>query len=353
MDNVLAALQNPLAGAAQTDDVLIKLLELLRSGAAVPKNQVAEIRSLVQHAAATSPNPLAAELEKELLPLLRKQGSKRPRLDSPPPKLNLARPGRWLRRSRPGGSWSVAALAAVPSTSPPSNDASVAAAAAGSLTAPPSDDAGTTQVVLDLASDAWSPESRPNERAPKQGRSRKSTAKRLRRTWKIGSNLGGVIGRSGLGVLGIGKQCQVLLCNGYQRLRELDIQKQKELALLFPAVGSTESTTLASRILSGLLRVRARTIEEEVQWVRKHGMARRRGPGGRKGKSAAGIPHPVDAAAAQSCLDLAKEQLASAEAAVATSSGEGFLDLAVSVAAAEAAADVPKGFRICVREPLS
>ncbi len=85
--------------------------------------------------------------------------------------------------------------------------------------------------------------------------------------------MGGWVGR-GRGGRHLGEQTQVLLANGHKRLSQLSLfQRQKLLSWLPDHVGAVKSTSTASRILSAILRISARTIEATVQHLRENGNA--------------------------------------------------------------------------------
>ncbi len=66
-------------------------------------------------------------------------------------------------------------------------------------------------------------------------------------------------------------QSQVLLVNGYYRLRCLPKLDLHRLSESLPARGSTASTTLPAQVLSGLLCIPARTVENTVGHVMRQG----------------------------------------------------------------------------------
>ena len=66
---------------------------------------------------------------------------------------------------------------------------------------------------------------------------------------------------------GVVPQAQVLLTNGYLVLSKMSQERQKQLEAWLPPLGDLKNTSAAARILSGLLRFPARTIEHNVQAV--------------------------------------------------------------------------------------
>ena len=91
---------------------------------------------------------------------------------------------------------------------------------------------------------------------------------RGRAAWRPGWNTHGYIGR-GSRDRRVGKQAQVLIVNGYKRLRALSKPEQRTLQDMFPPMRSAYQSTIAGRILSGLLRIPVRTIENVVAHVLK------------------------------------------------------------------------------------
>ncbi len=69
-------------------------------------------------------------------------------------------------------------------------------------------------------------------------------------------------------------QSQVLVINGHKRLSALPFAKRSQLRSWLQPLGSLKSTTVASQILSGILRLSARTIEAIVQDYKVHGHPR-------------------------------------------------------------------------------
>ena len=68
----------------------------------------------------------------------------------------------------------------------------------------------------------------------------------------------------------VGEQSQVLLVNAYRRLQKLPDRMLKAMIVKNPPVGSKESTTLAGQALSGLVRLPARTIENQDKFIRQN-----------------------------------------------------------------------------------
>ena len=97
------------------------------------------------------------------------------------------------------------------------------------------------------------------------------TGKRKRKAadlWEPGANVRGWIGR-GKGTR-LPLHVQVLLVNGYERIKHLPFQTRRDLQALFPPPrGTTAATTLAAQILAGLFAIPARTIEETVRHVKR------------------------------------------------------------------------------------
>jgi len=77
----------------------------------------------------------------------------------------------------------------------------------------------------------------------------------------------GFIGRSRAGKLHVNKQAQAIIANAWTELHSCSMEVKLQLADLFPPVGSIKGTTLASRILSGLTKVHAKTIENQSRHV--------------------------------------------------------------------------------------
>jgi hypothetical protein len=116
-------------------------------------------------------------------------------------------------------------------------------------------------------------ESGMDSRCALHGRKRTAQA-----AWLPGRNCGRFIGRGGRAGR-IGEQAQVMLVNGYKRLAILPYRMRSELQKIFRPVGSTAATTVSAQILSGILQVKARTIEATFAHVKRRGFqpaARRR-----------------------------------------------------------------------------
>ncbi len=116
-------------------------------------------------------------------------------------------------------------------------------------------------------------ESGMDSRCALHGRKRTAQA-----AWLPGRNCGRFIGSGGRAGR-IGEQAQVMLVNGYKRLTILPYRMRSELQKIFRPVGSTAATTVSAQILSGILQVKARTIEATFAYVKRRGFqpaARRR-----------------------------------------------------------------------------
>ncbi len=134
-------------------------------------------------------------------------------------------------------------IVARPGAVPAVPAAPVAAAAAGGK------HDGTPMILEDL-----------DHHAPRSSRKRK-------RAWVPGQTLVGWVSRGRR----IELQSQALLVNGHRQLFALGFSKRSQLRSWLTPVGSLKSTTVASQILSGLLRLSARTIEAIVQQHRAQG----------------------------------------------------------------------------------
>ena len=87
--------------------------------------------------------------------------------------------------------------------------------------------------------------------------------------WTPGQNVGSAVKR-GRYSKPVGEQSQVLLVNAYRRLQKLPDRMLKAMIVKNPPVGSKESTTLAGQALSGLVRLPARTIENQDKFIRQN-----------------------------------------------------------------------------------
>ena len=82
--------------------------------------------------------------------------------------------------------------------------------------------------------------------------------------WEPGQNTRGWLGRR----KHLEPQAQVLLVNGYMRLKKLSFQTRRMLTSIFPCTkGTTQACTLAARIMGGLLAIPPRTVEETIRHV--------------------------------------------------------------------------------------
>ena len=148
--------------------------------------------------------------------------------------------------------------------------------------------------------------------------------KKRKLDWTPGSDVRGVLGRGGAR-LSLGRQAKVLLTNGYLVLQGLSMETKKALRRKVRPVSSTRFCSVSSQILSGLLKVPTRTIEN----IAKSTLAI---ASGRNMKHAQGRPK------------LAPELVAGAAAADARGSGrnakhaQGSPRLAAELAAGAAAA---------------
>ncbi len=97
--------------------------------------------------------------------------------------------------------------------------------------------------------------------------------KRGRYAWTPGKDVKGFLGRGRYGHH-VTRQSQVLITNGYQQLARLSYATRKALCAELHPVSDTSSTTLAAQILSGLLRVPARTVENTVAQALRRGGGR-------------------------------------------------------------------------------
>ena len=80
--------------------------------------------------------------------------------------------------------------------------------------------------------------------------------------WRPGYNVGRWLGRSRRGRSGrVELQTQVLLVNGCMVIDRLPKDKQELLRAVFEPVGSCAGSKLAAKILSGILCVNAKTIQ--------------------------------------------------------------------------------------------
>ena len=108
-----------------------------------------------------------------------------------------------------------------------------------------------------------------------ESRGRRSKKRQAAEMWEPGQDTRGWLGRGGKR---LEPQTQVLLVNGFKRLKRLSFQTRRKLQNLFPPPrGTTAATTLAAQILAGLFAIPARTIEETV----RHVQCRRFQPGTR------------------------------------------------------------------------
>jgi hypothetical protein len=82
-----------------------------------------------------------------------------------------------------------------------------------------------------------------------------------RSRWQPGINAKGILDRGHR----LEQQTAALLINGYNSLKRLPIGHRRQMAEWCPAVGMTDRTTLNARVLSGIMRVPARTIENIAQ----------------------------------------------------------------------------------------
>ena len=89
--------------------------------------------------------------------------------------------------------------------------------------------------------------------------------KKSRRTqvWHPGRDAIGFFGRNRK----IGKPTQMLLTNAYLRVKQLSHLDREYMSKLFNPVGTVRGTTLAARVVSGILCIPARTIENHYRHV--------------------------------------------------------------------------------------
>ena len=105
----------------------------------------------------------------------------------------------------------------------------------------------------------------------KSSRVQRAKKRKAQDLWEPGQNARGWIGRGRWDSQRIAPQTQVLLVNGYQRLKKLSFPTRRQLQGIFPPLrGTTAATTLAAQILAGLLAIPARTVEETVRHVQRH-----------------------------------------------------------------------------------
>ncbi len=123
--------------------------------------------------------------------------------------------------------------------------------------------------------------------------------------WKPGHNAHGFLGRGRGGGGRVSLQTQVLLVSGYKRLQNRSPAERVGLRRMFPPMGPVRAVTTSSQILSGLLRVPTRTIENTVGHALRQGTGpflRRfvhgRGRTGSKGLRAGATPDASDMAGA-------------------------------------------------------
>ena len=87
--------------------------------------------------------------------------------------------------------------------------------------------------------------------------------------WTPGENVGSWVARGRHGNH-VGEQSQVLLVNAYRRLQNLPEHVLKAMIAKNPPIGSKGSTNLAGQALSGLVRLPARTIENQDKFIRQN-----------------------------------------------------------------------------------
>ena len=92
-----------------------------------------------------------------------------------------------------------------------------------------------------------------------------------RPAWVPGQDVRGFVGRGKGGRGKIGTQAQVLMVNCYMQLQRLAKMQLTQLRQSLSPVGLLRSTSHAAQVASALLRVPARTIENMVAHIKKHG----------------------------------------------------------------------------------
>jgi hypothetical protein len=98
-----------------------------------------------------------------------------------------------------------------------------------------------------------------------------TTHRTSRPAWTPGQDVRGFVGRGKGGRGKIGMQAQVLMVTCYKQLQRLPKMQLAQLSAALSPVGTLRKTSHAAQVASALLRVPARTIENTVAHVKKHG----------------------------------------------------------------------------------
>ncbi len=222
------ALTNPLQTEQVLEEALLEVGRAVAAGHAPPRSLGEAVASVRQQAR----GPFLAELASTVWPngapesTRQARGRKRPRVDG----LTLgARVSRWAQRAD--------SLC----MDPPALD----------LAPEQAQQAPLACVEIDLN--------------PRTGGGRTTTINRGRKAvWQPGHDSRGVLGRGRGGVGRISPQTRTLLVNGYLQLQKRPRAQRARLRQIFPAMGEGKAATTSSQILSGLLRVPVRTVENTV-----------------------------------------------------------------------------------------